>query len=148
MNHTLSDKANKHICTLAEITYMNFVLMPEIQSLELSDEVFIAYPGLLFVLHKTEEEKPYDIANVDFSSETISGFWDRIIMNPSAANEQEYIIKAYNIMQPGGILISTVTPASLRHIDAFSKEFQKFLKSKNAYIEKFENVYIVKLLKN
>ena len=148
MNHTLSDKVNKHMSSLAEITYMNFVLMPEIQSLDLSDEVYIAYPGLMFVLHDTDEEKPYDIANVDFSSETISGFWDRIIMNPSAANEQEYIIKAYNMMQPGGILISTVTPASLKHIDTFSKEFQTFLKSHNAYVEKFENVYIVKILKN
>jgi hypothetical protein len=144
----LSEKTIKHMCSLAEITYANFVLVPECETLDLADEIFISYPGLMFVLSANDTEKPYDIANVDFASENISGFWDRIVMNPKPMNEQKYIIKAYEMMQHGGILISTVTTASLRHIDASSKKFQKFLKSKNAYVEKFDDVYMVKILKN
>jgi hypothetical protein len=52
------------------------------------------------------------------------------------------------MLSPGGILLSTVSIGSLKHIDTFSKEFQKFLKIHNAYVEKFEDVYIIKLLKN
>lgn len=148
MSNILSHKAIQHICSLAEITYANFVLLPSCQNLDLADEVFISYPGLMFLLSDTNEEKPYDIANVDFSTENISGFWDRIVMNPKASEEQKYIIKAFKMLQPGGILISTVSIGSLKHIDTFSKEFQKFLKAHNAYVEHFENLYIVKILKN
>jgi hypothetical protein len=51
------------------------------------------------------------------------------------------------MLAPGGILVATVSRSSLKHIDMYSKEFQKFLKQHNAYIEKFEDIYIVKLLK-
>ena len=145
---SITTKQIELMCSIAEITYDNFVLMPEVQDLELSDKVYEAYPGLLFVLTNTDEERPYDIANVDYSVENISGYWDRIIMNPKPANEQEYIIKAYKIMQPGGILVSTISNGSLKHIDMYSKEFQKFLKEHNAYIVKINGVNIVKLLKN
>lgn len=143
----LSEKTIKHICSLSEITYDNFVLVPACQDIELADEIFIAYPGLLFVLTETKIDKPYDTAVVDFSTETISGFWDRIIINAKVSEEQEYIIKAFQMLAPGGILVATVSRASLKHIDMYSKEFQKFLKQHNAYIEKFENTYLIKLLK-
>ena len=143
----LSNKTIQHICSLAEITYNNFVFMPACEDMDLADEVFIKYPGLLFVLTDEQLDKPYDTAKCDFSTENISGFWDRIIINAKHCDEQEYIIKAYKMLSPGGILISTVSIGSLKHIDTFSKEFQKFLKSHNAYVEKCENVYIVKLLK-
>lgn len=144
----LSRKTIAHICSLAEITYDNFVFMPACKNIELADEVFIKHPGLLFVLTNEHIDKPYDTAKCDFSTENIVGFWDRIIINAKHCDEKEYIIKAYEILSPGGILISTVSIGSLNHIDTFSKEFQKFLKSHNAYVEKVENVYIIKLLKN
>lgn len=143
----LSEKTIKHICSLSEITYDNFVFMPACQHIDLADEVFIAYPGLLFVLTENQIDKPYDTAVADFAIENISGFWDRIIINAKTSEEQEFIIKAYKMLALGGILVATVSRASLKHIDMYSKEFQKFLRQHNAYIEKFEDIYIVKLLK-
>ena len=144
----LSRRTIEHICSLAEINYNNFVFVPECEDIDLADEIFLRYPGLLFVLTNEQIDKPYDTAKADYSIEDIQGFWDRVIINASVSNEQEYIIKAYSLLAPGGILISTVSRGSLNHIDTFSKEFQKFLKQHNAYIEHFENVYIIKLLKN
>lgn len=145
---TLTNRQIEHMCSLAEITYDNFVFMPACEDLNLADEVFIKCPGLLFVFTDNDVEKPYDIAKADYSSEEVQGYWDRIIINAKPSDEQEYIIKAFKLMQPGGILVSTVSRGSLKHIDMYSKEFQRFLKEHNAYIEHFENEYIVKLLKN
>lgn len=140
----------EHMCSLAEIMPESFVLEPSCGRGDLADVIWEKNPAMLFGIDINPDmevhlkNKPYDTATgVDFLEEDIQGYWDRIIMNPpfncgKNGKDFDHIMKAYEILAPGGILISIVSEASCIHIDNKSKAFQQFLKDHNAYVEKID----------
>lgn len=141
----------EHMCDLAEINGNSFVLEPSCGKGDLADVIYERSPAMLWGIEINPDmdvhlrNKPYDTAvNVDFLKEEISGFWDRIIMNPPfncghGIYDIDHIMKAYSILADGGILVSVVSESAFQKNYKKSEAFRRFLKEHNAYIEKNDN---------
>lgn len=59
------------------------------------------------------------------------GYFDRIIMNPPFAKQQDmaHVRHAYQFLSPGGILVAVMSPAFTYRTDAFSERFRQWLDS-------------------
>ena len=137
-------KVAEYLCDLAEINSNSFVLEPSCGKGDLADVIWERNPGLLFGVELNEamddvlKDKPYDTAvGVDFLTEDIKGHWDRIIMNPPFAKQQEidHVLKAFNILAPGGILVSIMSNSPFFRTDKKSVAFREFLEESNAIVE-------------
>jgi len=83
--------------------------------------------------------KPYHVQlGVDFltfaKEYTQSPAWDRVIMNPPFSKQQdiEHIMAAYNVLKPGGILVSIVSESPFFRSNAASVKFRRFLDDASA----------------
>lgn len=134
----------ERLCDLAEITSESFVLEPSCGKGDLADVIWERKPGLLFgielntAMDEMLKTKPYDTAvGVDFLKEDIKGYWDRIIMNPPFSNHQDidHVLKAFNMLVPGGVLVSVMSTSPMFRTDKKSVDFRRFLEENYAVVE-------------
>ena len=133
------------ICDMAEITENSIVLEPECGKGRIADEVYSKNPAKLLGIEintdmeKYLADKPYEtIIGQDFLEYSTDERFDRIVMNPPFANHQDikHVMKAFDLLQPGGILVSIMSIAPTFRTDKISVEFRAFLEEHNASIEK------------
>lgn len=133
----------EHMCDLAELNSNSFVMEPSVGEGHLADEIwkrdFKLFCGLELNtrMESLLTNKPYTVNfGIDFLSFE-DDRWDRIIMNPPFSKQQdvEHIQKAFEILKPGGILVSVVGVSPFFRNNRKSLEFMEFLSENNAEIE-------------
>jgi len=137
----------EQMCKMAELDGTHRVLEPSCGKGDLADVIFEA--GVREVLglelnrdmEKHLKGKPYHtIAGVDFLkyAEDLDGEtpWMRIIMNPPFARQQDidHIMAAYDILSPGGILVSVVSESPFFWQNKKAQRFREFLENLDAEI--------------
>jgi len=139
------------VCDLAEIDSGSNVLEPSIGRGDLADVAWQRGPASLYGVELNPDmniylaDKPYStITRTDFLvfAEEIRGgkiknAWDRVIMNPPFAQQQdiEHIRSAYDILKPGGVLVSILSPSPFFRSNAKSTEFRCWLQDIGADIQ-------------
>lgn len=85
-------------------------------------------------------DKPYKVLLgqdfLTYSEDT----WDRIVMNPpfSKCQDRTHILKAYELLKTGGILVSVASSSILWRTDNRSEVFRDFLSGVHATIEELD----------
>jgi len=125
---------------------------------EISDEHTVLEPSagkaaLLKPLHRTERIQTVEIdgglaaglrdmgyAVINSSFEDAANNLepvDRIVMNPPFSQQRDikHIMLAYELLKEGGILVAIMSENDLYYDTPLTKEFNRFLKEKDAYIE-------------
>lgn len=90
-------------------------------------------------MNATLASKPYTAqCGVDFLKVYESQGWNRIIMNPPFTKGQDikHVLHAFDLLNPGGILVAITGAAGMFHTDKASVAFREFLNEQNAQIEK------------
>lgn len=87
------------------------------------------------------DDKPYTTeTGVDFLTfadiDENKNVYTRIIMNPPFSKHQDvdHILAAYNLLAPGGVLVSVVSPSPFFRTDKKSVLFQNWMKEVNAEV--------------
>lgn len=135
----------EQMCRMAELDSTCDVLEPSCGKGDLADVVFEA--GVKYLL-ATEldpdmgrylRDKPYSTRiNVDFlrfvNDPNVSHEWPRIVMTPPFSQQQDidHILAAYDILSPGGILVSVVSEAPFFWSNKKAIAFREFLDSHGA----------------
>lgn len=130
----------KQIIEMAELQEGDTILEPSAGKGAIADEI---KTGILFVNELNEKnykvllEKYKQATNYDFV-ETSLGFFDKIIMNPPFSKQQDvdHILRAFDHLRTGGILVSIVSESPFFRENKKSIEFRKFLENNNAEIIK------------
>ena len=140
----------ERMCDLAELTEDSIVLEPSVGKGSIADAVWDRGVAYLLGIELNQEmksllnDKPYPtmvgIDFLEFAQEVKNGSikqcFTHIIMNPpfSKQREIEHIMAAYELLVPGGILVSVVSNSPFWRKDAKSQDFRDWL---NAW-ESFE----------
>lgn len=133
------------ICDMAEINENSTVLEPECGKGRIADEAYSRNPARLLGIELNTDmdkylaDKPYEtIIGQDFLEYSTDEQFDRIVMNPPFANHQDikHVMKAFEMLQPGGILVSVMSVSPLFRTDKMSEEFREFLDANNAFVER------------
>lgn len=135
----------EQMCQMAELDSTCVVLEPSCGKGDLADVVFEAgVKELVGVELNREMEKhlngkPYvTFVGVDFlelvRADDIDHEWNRIVMNPPFTKQQDidHILAAYDILSPGGILVSVVSEAPFFWSNKKAIAFREFLDSHGA----------------
>lgn len=134
----------EHLCDLAEIHSDSFVLEPSCGKGNIADVVYERKPGMLYGIElnvdmgKYLQEKPYDTyIGKDFLEFEQCEYWDRIVMNPPFARQQDidHVYKAFEILKNGGIMVSVMSNSVLFRTNKKTVEFREFLDKHNAVVE-------------
>ncbi len=156
----------EHLCNLAEITSESFVLEPSCGKGDLADVIWERKPMIMCGLELNHDMmrylsgKPYRTYEMDFLTYVSKNYWDRIVMNPPFSKHQDvdHVYKAFDILKPGGILVSVMSASPFFRTDKKSIEFREFLEQNYAMIEELPDgafkesgtmvkTYIVKIKK-
>lgn len=138
---TPEDLASK-LCDMAEITPDCVVLEPSCGKGRIVKEIEKRNPKHLICIEKNEELKPYHnwfkfaVMYRDFLD--IEGYTaDRIVMNPPFSKQQDidHVYKAYDVLNPGGILVSVMSNAHTFRTNEKSELFREFLEQTGAGVE-------------
>ena len=132
------------LCDMAEITPECSVIEPSAGKGRISDEIHKRNPKNLvcFEINNGMElylnDKEYDVYYRNFlevDSNEVSA--DRIVMNPPFSKHQdiEHVYKAYDCLNPGGILVSVMSTSHTFRTDKKSELFREFLKQSGAEVE-------------
>jgi len=132
------------LCDMAEITPDCSVIEPSVGKGRIADEIRKRNPKALvcFEINNGMEMylkyKGYDVYYRDFlevDSDEISA--DRIVMNPPFSKHQdiEHVYKAYDCLNPGGILVSVMSTSHTFRTDKKSILFREFLEQTGAEVE-------------
>ena len=129
------------LCDMAEITAECSVIEPSAGKGRIADEIHKRNPKKLvcFEINNGMEMylqyKGYDVFYRDFlevNSDDITA--DRIVMNPPFSKQQDidHVLKAYDLLNPGGILVSVMSNAHTFRTNKKSEEFREFLANAGA----------------
>ena len=129
---------------MAELTPECSVIEPSVGHGRIADEINQRNPKSLvcFELNNDMEmylkDKDYEVRYGDFlevDSEVISA--DRIVMNPPFSKHQDidHVRKAYDCLNPGGILVSVMSMSHTFRSDKKSASFREFLEQTEAELE-------------
>ena len=132
------------LCDMAEITSDCRVIEPSVGKGRIADEILKRSPKELkcYELNKDLEtvlsEKEYAVEFTDFlevPNDDIQA--DRIVMNPPFSKQQdiEYVYKAYEALNPGGILVSVMSISHTFRDNQKSENFRDFLMMTGAEME-------------
>lgn len=133
------------MCELACLDENSVALEPSCGDGALADVIWQYTPKSLHgielnpAMNATLASKPYTTqCGVDFLNVYESQGWNRIIMNPPFAKGQDikHVLHAFDLLNPGGILVAITGAAGMFHTDKASVAFREFLNEQNAEIEK------------
>lgn len=135
------------MCELAELDDTCIVLEPSCGKGDLADVIYEAgVKELVGVelnpdMKKHLDGKPYTTLTgldfLDFANDpNIRSPWSRIVMNPPFSRQQDidHILTAYNILAPGGILVSIVSESPFFRQNKKSADFRELLGKHEAEI--------------
>ena len=141
----------EQMCRMAELDSTCVVLEPSCGKGDLADVVFEAGVKALYGLELNRDMehylkgKPYTtMVGVDFLEFAKDGGidheWNRIVMNPPFTKQQDidHILAAYDILSPGGILVSVVSEAPFFWSNKKALAFRGFLDSHGAEMVKLD----------
>ena len=141
----------EQMCQMAELDNACVVLEPSCGKGDLADVVLEAGIKALYGLELNRDMerylkgKPYTtMVGIDFldfaKDDGINHKWSRIVMNPPFTKQQDidHILAAYDILAPGGILVSMVSEAPFFWSNKKAIAFREFLGSHNAEIVKLD----------
>lgn len=141
----------ERMCQMAELDSTCVVLEPSCGKGDLADVVFEAGVKGLYGLELNRDMeyylkgKPYTtmvgIDFIDFARDDgIDHEWSRIVMNPPFTKQQDidHILTAYDILSPGGILVSVVSESPFFWANKKAEEFRAFLASHDAEMVKLD----------
>jgi len=131
----------KQMIDLAELKEGDTILEPSAGRGAIANEIKI---GKLFLNEMNEKnykvllEKYKQVTDYDFIEGCFAGLFDKIIMNPPFSKQQDidHILRAFDLLKNGGILISIVSESPFFRENKKSVEFRKFLEDNNAEIIK------------
>lgn len=137
----------EQMCELAELDDTCIVLEPSCGKGDLADVIYAAgVKELVGVelnpdMKKHLDGKPYTtLTGLDFlgfaNDPNIRSPWSRIVMNPPFSRQQDidHILTAYDILAPGGILVSIVSESPFFRQNKKSVDFREFLDKREAEI--------------
>lgn len=139
-------KLAEYLCDLTEIDETTTVLEPSCGKGNIADAAWKRNPARLLGIELNDDlkpllvDKPYEVLIgqdfLSYSEET----WDRIVMNPpfSKSQDRTHILKAYERLTPGGILVSVASSSILWRTDNRSEVFRDFLSGVHATIEELD----------
>lgn len=139
-------KLAEYLCDLTEIDETTTVLEPSCGKGNIADAAWKRNPARLLGIELNDDlkpllvDKPYEVLIgqdfLSYSEET----WDRIVMNPpfSKCQDRTHILKAYERLTPGGILVSVASSSILWRTDNRSEVFRDFLSCVHATIEELD----------
>ena len=139
-------KLAEYLCDLTEIDETTTVLEPSCGKGNIADAAWKRNPARLLGIEFNDDlkpllvDKPYEVLIgqdfLSYSEET----WDRIVMNPpfSKCQDRTHILKAYERLTPGGILVSVASSSILWRTDNRSEVFRDFLSGVHATIEELD----------
>ncbi|WP_304433140.1 class I SAM-dependent methyltransferase [Acutalibacter muris] len=135
----------EQMCRMAELDSTCVVLEPSCGKGDLADVVSEAGVKVLYGLELNRDMerylkgKPYTtMVGIDFldfaKDDGIDHEWNRIVMNPPFTKQQDidHILAAYDILAPGGILVSVVSDAPFFWSNKKAIAFREFLDSHGA----------------
>lgn len=136
------------MCELAELDDTCIVLEPECGKGDLADVIYEVGVKELVGLELNQDMekylsgKPYaTLTGIDFlefvkDDPSITKPWTRIVMNPPFSRQQDidHILTAYNILAPGGILVSIVSESPFFRQNKKSADFRELLDKHEAEI--------------
>lgn len=143
------------MCELAELDSTCIVLEPSCGKGDLADVIYEAGVKELVGLELNREMekhltgKPYaTLTGIDFLefvydpelktpwTHAVVNPWTRIVMNPPFSRQQDidHILTAYEILRPGGILVSVVSESPFFRSNKKSVDFRAFLEERKAAI--------------
>ena len=132
------------MCDIACLDENSVALEPSCGDGAIADVIWKYKPKVLHGIELNIEmqsglkSKPYTTqCGVDFLTFTQTG-WNRIIMNPPFTKGQDikHVLHAFELLEPGGILVAIIGAAGMFHTDKASVAFREFLSANNAVIEK------------
>ena len=137
----------EQMCCMAELDANCVVLEPSCGRGDLANVIHAAgVADLLGVelnpdMRRYLNEKPYrtvmGINFLEFAKDTANqNVFNRIVMNPPFAKHQDvdHILAAYELLVPGGILVSVSSPSPFWRTDRKSVGFQNWVQAVNAQI--------------
>ena len=136
----------EYLCDLTEIDETTTVLEPSCGKGNIADAAWKRNPARLLGIELNDDlkplliDKPYEVLIgqdfLSYSEET----WDRIVMNPpfSKCQDRTHILKAYERLTSGGILVSVASSSILWRTDNRSEVFRDFLSGVHATIEELD----------
>ena len=139
-------KLAEYLCDLTEIDETTTVLEPSCGKGNIADAAWKRNPARLLGIELNDDlkpllvDKPYEVLIgqdfLSYSEET----WDRIVMIPpfSKCQDRTHILKAYERLTPGGILVSVASSSILWRTDNRSEVFRDFLSGVHATIEELD----------
>lgn len=141
----------EQMCQMAELDSTCVVLEPSCGKGDLADVVFEAGVKELVGLELNREMEKHltgksyvTFVGVDFlelvQADDIDHEWSRIVMNPPFTKQQDidHILAAYDILSPGGILVSVVSEAPFFWSNKKAIAFREFLDSHGAEMVKLD----------
>ena len=132
------------LCDTAEITSDCVVLEPSVGRGRIADEIVKRNPANVycFEINKGMEKylnaKPYAVYYEDFLNlSTEYKTPDRIVMNPPFSKQQDidHVYKAFDILKPGGILVSVMSTSHTYRTNKKSELFREFLEQNGAEVD-------------
>lgn len=136
------------LCDLAELDSTTSVIEPECGRGDLADVIWARSPKSLLGIENNLEmqpflcHKPYQVLYRDFLEirpgelET-----DRFIMNPPFSHQQDikHVLHAFELLKPGGILVSVISESVFYLEWKVVKQFREFMQDKGAVNYKLES---------
>lgn len=133
----------EQMCRLAELNSECVVLEPSCGKGDLADVIYEQGVKALLGVELDPRmtiylrDKPYPtFGSTDFLEliKIDTGHWDRIIMNPPFSKHQDitHVLAAWEVLKPGGILVSVVSEGVFFREDKKSASFRNFLYEQDA----------------
>jgi predicted RNA methylase len=135
------------VCEWAEINSDCDVLEPSAGRGAIVEEIVKCRPRSVTVVELDEANAPflsekYDYCFIgqDFLTWESSMPYDRIVMNPPFSKKQDiqHILRAFELLKSGGILVSILSPSPFFCTDNLSVKFRDFLNGFNAEVIDFD----------
>jgi predicted RNA methylase len=143
-------EVGQFLCELAELDENSFVLEPSIGRGDLADVAWESGIRRLYGVDLNHEMrkylvgKPYPyITGVDFHTFAqqvfdgkINRVFNRVVMNPPFCRQQDidHIQKAYDVLNPGGILVSVMSVSPFFRTNQKSVDFRNWLGNLNSQV--------------
>lgn len=135
------------VCEWAEINSDCDVLEPSAGKGAIAEEIIKRRPRSVTVVELDEanasflgEKYDYRFIGQDFLTWDAPLLYDRIVMNPPFSKKQDvkHIVRAFDLLKPGGILVSILSPSPFFCADNLSVKFRDFLSGCNAKVMDFD----------
>jgi predicted RNA methylase len=129
-------KVAKIVCKWAEINEDCNVLEPSAGKGNIANEILTYSPRSITVVELDKKHAPflngkYDQCFVgqDFLTWNPPILYDRIVMNPPFSKKRDirHILRAFDLLEKGGILVSILSPSPFFCQDRLSVQFREFL---------------------